>query len=321
MKIKIKYMVKAILSGVDETVIGNLNFGNSYIIVKDSLTNHFLWEEFDYTAFGIRRIYELSKLNDNLEIALLTKNIDVTYDVSEVINNGKKLLNIDEAYNCISDFENKELEYIDVTMRYIRLFSENCFNIKELLIRSKIETLDDNIELIENINSKIPLPDKITGNIAKLHIENKIEAENLNNFIRKTEAEISSLNFSPDLLKQACFLYDQSYTSPVDTMKFMACVIGMESILVDGKSELSYRFSRNGAMLLSNDAEEYWKFSKMLKEIYNKRSTYVHTGNLKKLNSDDIIQARQILRKIILKVLSKNISKDELLKELEVKGF
>lgn len=321
MKIKIKYTIKAILSGVDETVIGNLDFGNSYEIVKDRLSNNLLWEEFDYTAFGIRRVYELSKLNDKLELALLTKSIDKIYNVSESVKDGEKFLNIDEAYKCISDFEDEELKYIDETMRYIRLFSENCFNIKELLIKSSIVNLDDDIELIENINSKIPLPDRIFENIAKLHIENEVEKNKINNFIKNIDKKISSSNFSPKILNQACFLYDQSYTSPIETLRFIVCVIGLESILVDRKAELVYRFSRNGAMLLSNTAEEYWEFSKILKDIYNKRSAYVHTGDIKDLKSDDITQAKEILRKVIFKILSKNISKEELLKELELKGY
>ena len=321
MKIKINYTIKAILSGVDETVIDNLSIGNSYVLKKDSLTNHFLWEEFDYTAIGIRRVYELSKLNDKLDIVLLEKNVEKNYNIPEIIKDEKNFLNFDEVYKCISDFEDNELKYIDTVMKSIRLFSENGFNIKELLIRSKIKNIDDNIEIPGEFDNKIQLPDKITENIAKLHINDNIESQKLNDFIIKIGDKISSSNFSPDILRQACFLYDQSYTSPVETIRFMTCIIGIESILLDGKLELSYRFSRNGAMLLSNNEEEYWKYSKILKEVYNKRSTYVHTGKLNGLKPEDIIQAREILRKVILEVISKNKTKNELLKELEVKGY
>lgn len=321
MKIEIQYTIKAILSGVDETVIDHLDFGNSYSIVKDSLTNYKLWEEFDYTSFGIRRIYETSKLNNQLEIALLTKNICINYDVAETIYNDEQALNFEQIDKCISDFENKELNYVDETMRHIRLFSENCFNIKELLFKCDVVNLDDKSQIISNINSKIPLPDKILDNISKLHIENDAKSQKINNFIKTIDTQISSSNFSPEIIKQACFLYDQSYTAPVETLRFMVCVIAMESILVKGNLELSYRFSRNGAMLLSNNVEEYWQYSNIFKEIYKKRSNYVHTGKLDNLHLENIVQTREVLRNIILNVLSKNKSKDDLLNELEVKGF
>ena len=80
MVLKIRYVIKALLFGVDETVIGNLDLGNSYKIEKDCMINHNLWKEFDYTAFGLRRIYETAKLNNNLDVAVLNKVEEVNYD-------------------------------------------------------------------------------------------------------------------------------------------------------------------------------------------------------------------------------------------------
>lgn len=320
MRIKIEYTIKAILFGVDETVIKHLNFGNSYLLEKDSLTNYKLWKEFDYTDFGMRRIYETSKLNDNLEIALLTKKENVEYDALESIVDNQKMINHEDVYKFIWEFENKELSYVDKTMRHIRLFSENCFNIKELLFKCTVKNIDDKI-IIPEVESKIPLPDRILDNIEKLHIENDLEASKLNDFIKNIENDILSSAFSSKILSQACFLYDQSYTATIDTLRFMVCVIGLESILLNGKVELSYKFSRNGAMLLSNSAEEYWELSKKLKDIYDKRSSYVHTGSVKKLKKEDIVYSRDILRKVIFKVLDKNMSQEDLLKDLEVKGY
>lgn len=73
MKLTIEMNIKSILFGVEENVIGNLNIGNDYEVIKDSLTNEMLWKEFDYTTFGLRRIYETAKLNDELDVAVLKK--------------------------------------------------------------------------------------------------------------------------------------------------------------------------------------------------------------------------------------------------------
>lgn len=69
--------IKAILFGVDESVIGNLDIGENYKVKRDTMINQKLWEQFDYTVFGLRKIYETAKLNDNLDVAILTKNIKV----------------------------------------------------------------------------------------------------------------------------------------------------------------------------------------------------------------------------------------------------
>ena len=73
MKLTIEMNIKSILFGVEENVIGNLNIGNDYEVIKDSLTNEMLWKEFDYTTFGWRIIYETAKLNDELDVAVLKK--------------------------------------------------------------------------------------------------------------------------------------------------------------------------------------------------------------------------------------------------------
>lgn len=321
MRIKLQYTIKAILSGVDESIIDKLNFGNSFIIQKDSLTNGKLCKEFDYTFIGIRRIYELSKLNQKLEVALLTKKAEKEYTVKKIIIDNVSTLNYDQIYPYISEIEDEELKYIDETMRNIRLFSENCFNIKEILFKFKIINLKDNSTIFDNIYSKIPLPDKIYDNISKLHIENELEANKLNDFIKNINAKVLSSNFSPELLSQACFLYDQSYTSSLETIRFLVSIIGLESLLINSTTELSYKFSRNGAMLLSTSKEEYYEYLKILKKIYMKRSKYVHAGVTNDLTSDDVKQAREILRKVINTILIKNISKEELIKELDIKGY
>lgn len=319
MKIKIEYFVKAILSGVEESIIGNLEFGNNYSIIKDSLSNPKLWEDFDYTVFGIRRMYESSRLNDtNLEIALLNKNFEETHEIAEQEDSS---VDFDKIYILIDELEDRELKYVDETMRNIRLFSDNCFNIKEILFTYKVIDCKNNNILFDNIQNKIPLPDRINIDIPNLSIKSKEIAKEINSYLLTIDEKRLESNFSNRILNQVCFLYDQSYTAPTDTIKFMVCVIGMESILVDGKTELSYRFARNGSMLLSKSSVEYWELTKTFKDIYNKRSQYVHTGILTKLTDEDISKARELLRKIIFIILDENKSKEDLLKMLEIKGF
>lgn len=101
----------------------------------------------------------------------------------------------------------------------------------------------------------------------------------------------------------------------------MVCIIGLESLLVDGNSELSYRLSRNCAMLLSNNSIEYAELYEKVRKLYNVRSEFVHTGFVKKLESNDVVMARGILRETIFKIIEKNVTKKQLLKELDLKGY
>ncbi len=316
----LRYKIKAILFGVDESIINKLDLGNSYKIEKDCMINHNLWEEFDYTAFGLRRIYETAKLNDNLDVAVLSKNEEIKYEEAYVKDGEGWFVDDKKVDDIIFDHENDEMEYIDRKMRIIRLYSENSFNIKELLIITEVIDSSTNKEIYHH-NSKIPFPDKIIGNIDKLHLINDEEAKSIYDFVSKIDLDFKESTFSSKLLSSAIFLYDQSYTSPVATLRFMVCVIGLESLLVDGNSELSYRLSRNCAMLLSSNSEEYLDLLTKMKKIYQKRSDYVHNGMVKSLEEDEVIETRGILRSVIFKIIEKNISKESLIKELDLKGF
>lgn len=320
MRLKIKYKIKEILFGVDETIINNLELGNSYFVERDSMTNNKLWEAFDYTAFGLRRMYEEAKLNSNLEVALLKKADEVSYDNAILIAGKGWFVDEKDIIDIIYDYEIEQMNYVDEKMRIIRLFSENGFNIKELLINAEVIN-QENDEIVLNHNSKIPLPDRIIGVTEKLSLSNSDKVIKINSFISKMDLRFKDSKFSPKILSSAAFLYDQSYTSPVVTLRFMVGVIGLESLLVDGNSELSYRLSRNCAMLLSSNLDEYLELLTKMKKIYKKRSDYVHNGIVKSLEEKEVIEVRSILRNVIFKIIEKNISQDLLIKELDLKGY
>lgn len=317
MKISVNIEIRAILFGVNESVIGNLDIGKGYKVERDTMANPKLWEQFDYTVLGLRRIYEAAKLNDKLDVAILTKNIENDYDV-ELIEGTGYMVGDTHIDNIIYDIEIQEMNYVDEKMRIIRLYCENGFNIKELLINANII---ENGKSISYYNSKIPFPDNVSSEIKKLNLINSKEISNINDFIQKTDLKFSDSQFESKLLTSACFLYDQSYYAPVETLRFMVCIIGLESLLVDGNTELSYRLSRNCAMLLSNKLTEYTEIYDKVHKLYNIRSDVVHKGSAKKLKNDDVILARDILRKTIFKIIERNVIKEQLLKELDLKGY
>lgn len=312
MNTSIEIKITAIISGIDETVMCNLRVGNKYKIIEESLTNEMIWKRFVYTALGLRMIYEQSKLNDKLKIALLTKKISLSYENP----------NNDEG-DKIRKIQREEINYLDNKMRAARIFKENGIHIKEILIESIINKKFDNTKrevLRYERRDKIPLFN-ISGNVEKLTLKDEKEIKKLNRFIKNFDLSFNGNKFDNKILIRASCLYDESYISTVDTLQFMVCVIGLESLLVDGKSEITYKFSRNYAMLISKNKEEYEEYKITAKNIYKKRSEYVHNGMIKKLTLQDICEARQMLRKTIFAILRINKSKEEIMRLLDLKGY
>ena len=318
---KIIISIKAILFGVTESIIGKLDIGNSYKIQKDSLTNSKLWKEFDYTDFGIRRIYEMAKLNDNLDVALLVKEQELNdSDLSFARSKGIRI-NEQSMFDYLNDLEINEIRYIDMKMRVIRLFSENSFNIKELLFNVFI--IDNEGNRTSFFNSKIPFFDTVYSYVSDLSVKGKKELTKIDNFINDTQLPFSNIKFDPETLESACFLYDQTYTAPNQTLRFMTGVIGIESLVVNDntRTDLKYKFVRNCGMLLSNNENEYKELCKNLENIYKLRSEYVHCGRMKGINEKSVVNVREILRKIIFKIVELDISKKQMLEKLDLKGY
>ena len=318
MRIKMVTNIKAILFGVEENVIGKLNIGNDYCVTRDTMMNRELWREFDYTDFGIRRVYEEAKVNNHLDVAILEKSIIQDIDNADIIVGKGIFINGKMIDEYVNNMENQEMNYSDVKMRLIRLYSESGFNIKELLINTEVKMEDGNHF---NYNNKVPFPDRIYGDLKKLSLITKEETESINRFLCDGETIFDNSKFDTKLLKNSWFLYEQSLWSPVVTLRYMTCVIGIEGLLVDGNTELTYRLSRNCAMLLSDNVNDYKDLFSKMKKIYKKRSEYVHNGFLKELDEKEVTHVRKILREVIFKIIEKNISKDQLLEELDIKGY
>ncbi len=146
-----------------------------------------------------------------------------------------------------------------------------------MLVNSYIEDSNGNFNLF--FSSKIPFPERIRGKEKLLSLKSQDDIDDFNRFIADFDLEFPKSKFSNKILNAACFLYDQSYWAPVETLCFMVCIIGLESLMVAGKSEASYQpisISINGI--------------------------------IKNIEETDIKYARELLRKVIFKILDINIS-------------
>ena len=145
------------------------------------------------------------------------------------------------------------------------------------------------------------------------------EMENAQKFIETTE-----IPKDQDYMKLALKNFELSYMIDDPSLSFLSLMIASEVLFNPGSGDITYRISRNFAVLLGNSVEDAKRIQKEIKELYRKRSSLVHNG--KEIwnfvgEDDDELKIRNYVRVSIKKIIPMNLSKDDLLNLLNSKGF
>ena len=136
-------------------------------------------------------------------------------------------------------------------------------------------------------------------------------------FIRGTK-----LPFTESFLQLAFENFELSYQTHNINLSFLSLMISLETLLHPGdQGELSYRISRNAAVLLGNDKEDSIEIQGNVKELYRKRSAIVHTGKSNSMNEEDLLKLRHCVRASIKEINKIGRSKKEILDLLNSRGF
>ena len=323
MRYTIELEIRAVLFGVDESVIGKLKIGNKYQIRKENIINNDYFRLFGYNNSTMFDIYYNASIDedDSTEVAVLYKKIRFLSPKIKMIPKKGCYMNGKEYTEYLNDIELKEYHYLNDKIKVIRLFSDNSFNINEVF--TSIKVYNGKKIVLPTIISRYPLSEKILGCYNKLSLTDDKDANRINKFIKNIDLKSFENKYEKNSLKNALFLYDQTYTAPTSSLRFMVGVIAIESLMIDkdDRGELTYKFYRNTAMLLSNNILEYEKLKTKLKKIYKYRSQFVHNGFVEEVDYKIIKDVRDILRNIIFKLNKLDIDKNELLKQLEIKGL
>lgn len=130
------------------------------------------------------------------------------------------------------------------------------------------------------------------------------------------------LPFDLPYLQNAFEGYEESYNIIKNGLSFLILMIALEVLFSpeDGK-ELTYRISRNIAVLLGKNLEDSKGIYKEIKELYVKRSKIAHEGEYKSISQDDLFKLRDYVRKSIKKIYSLNKDRKDFLDLLHIKGF
>lgn len=135
-------------------------------------------------------------------------------------------------------------------------------------------------------------------------------------FLAKT-----SLPLPHDYLHLGFKSFERSYEVHDVDLAYLSLMIGLEAILNPGGSELSYRISRNAAVLLGRDCAQAKGIFKEVKQLYEKRSRLVHTGKRSVLDESDVKSLRHYLREAIKEAHRTGMTKKQLMDMLNESGF
>jgi len=142
------------------------------------------------------------------------------------------------------------------------------------------------------------------------------EIPDLQRFLRDTK-----LPFKRSYLQLALENFDLSYQITKINLAFLSLMISLEALFNPGDTELTYRISRNAAVLLGEGKEDSKKIFADMKALYKKRSEFVHTGKSSIIKIVDMLKVRDYVRKSIKKVNEIGKNRQELLDMLNSSGF
>ena len=217
---------------------------------------------------------------------------------------------LESEYNKLSqgvDYFNY-FETIQMTLNLYFKCSVNIIKMFDIFISNGIYTsysFKENLEY-ENKDDGVSINDDIIE-----HIKNKLDFK-----IFKTENLLPAFEF-----------FKQSYTSKYLPMAFVGLISALEYLFLNTNTELSYKLSRNVSVFLANTSEEFETLFTQIKNYYDLRSTFLHSGKIKTskviIDKKELNELREIVRRCLLKIIEKNdeFNKDKLIKELNRKGF
>lgn len=142
------------------------------------------------------------------------------------------------------------------------------------------------------------------------------EIRDLQRFIRKAK-----LVFADPSLQLAFENFELSYETHNINLSFLSLMISLEALFNPGREELRYRVSRNTAVLLGKNEKHSRKIFLEVKDLYDKRSQIVHTGESNVIKKKDLLKLRYYVRESIKEINKIGKNKGELLDLLNSSGF
>jgi hypothetical protein len=128
------------------------------------------------------------------------------------------------------------------------------------------------------------------------------------------------LPFRREFLQLALENFELSYDVVRPPLSFLSLMISLETLLNPSDHEIRHRISRNAAVLMGKNLDESKRISSELRELYDKRSTLVHTGKAN-ISTEDVRKARNYTRESIKTIHRIDRDKNEVMELLDSTGY
>lgn len=287
------YMVCAIMFGADETLL-NIKLRDGFSFVRKSLMplKDHLDSIFETDAMGLRRDYETARISP--------QSLDVICAIKEVTIE----LNYSDAANFFNEENDKNLIALDNQIRAIRFLEECPLRCKKIAfkMRSEVETINDT-EFTKNFCEIFPVNESSgTIEITKLNCDKTI-SDKINR-----ELPLISFPLTDEGLNICHVYYDLSYHQGRH-LSVTLLTTALEMIYLGKENAKKEKLAKRCAVYLYDRMEHQIECYNNLRQIYKKRSDFVHEGIFDQIGDKDILLLRHYVRKSIFKALSDKTDK------------
>lgn len=115
--------------------------------------------------------------------------------------------------------------------------------------------------------------------------------------------------------------YEQSFRVAQTELEFLSLMLSFEAIFNDGKQELRNKIARGCAVLLGKTLASSRRIFQEVRDLYDKRSVLVHTGDKSKISNLDVVTLKGYVRRSLARVVELDFQKHELSSRLTEAGF
>lgn len=214
----------------------------------------------------------------------------------------------DKNFKALDSYEIKYGKYLYEKLTLMRLFKEGHLFMPE---RYYFFEDDETVIFLEKNGMGEDLQRGTTYSLEKP------ELQDLQTFIQNIE-----LPFKNPSLKLSHQNFEMAYSIYHKDLSFLALMISMECLFnPSGEGELTYRISRNTAVLIGKDKEDSENICIKMKKLYGKRCDIVHQGKPNAVTKDDVKDLRNYVIRSIKEFYKIGKNKDEILKLLNSSGF
>ena len=298
-----------LLGNVDHSIL-EIDFGRGFVVEAMDMSEfaHICEEDFGIADVWFKLDYDWGCCSQDQ-----FKRPDYVYLIRKTLHDYPEYSGKDDdikarvAYWDVEHtYQDKIIDYLQGQIRKLRLLKEGSIRLSlELFVRIE----DDSWEMDSSR-------------------ESTSACENRLFFLTRRELREANAYLSDGLidskhkyLQFAVQNFELSYSISQYQLEFLSLMISLEALLNDANSELRFRVSRGCAVLLGKTKAESNSVFKLVKNLYDKRSVLVHTGDQSKIAKADVLQLKDIVRRSLRVSLELSLPKAELSTLLMEKGF